>query len=515
MGTCRSLIASVNALTLLVVALVHLSGNAIAADDSDTLRIRLIAELTNIDPAFWENQGDLWVMEAVLPKLVIYKPGTEWEWEPHAAESIEQVDDKTIEFKLREGIQWTNGYGELTADDVKYSFERYLNKELNSPIAGNFALLDNVEITGKYAGKIHFKEPFAGVWGFVLPYASGHLVSKKAMAKKEGGRYGIDIPTTAGPFKIEKHVPKQKIVLVRDDNWPGAKPAFNRIEALPMSDAKAAKNAMMGQLDWAVISLSAVPSLKEETPEDMQLEVRPTSNYFWLGLNMTSPDLADIRVRKAIQLAIDRDAIVDGAFFGEAEVSSGLASKGMLGYPGVNRIERDLYKARALLKEAGVEGLKLELEVVTETDEVTAAQIIQANLAEIGIYVQINTHEGGAFWSLGDEKGKELQLTLKEFSAPPDVNWSSQWFLPEQAGIWNWEYYDDAEFVKLHHASMAEMDRDKRHQLLIDMQKRMDQTAAYVWITHPPRPVLYDVQKVVPQMMPNGAPRLDLFQKAN
>lgn len=478
-----------------------------------TLTMRIPAEIVSLDPAFWQNASDLWVMEAVLPKLVIYKPGDRWEWELHAAEEIEQVDDRTIAFRLREGIQWTGGHGELTAEDVKYSFERYLDEDLASPIAGNFELLDRVEVTGKYTGLIHWTEPFAGVWGMVLPYASGHLVSKAAVEAREDKRYAIDIPATAGPYMIESHTPKQRMVLVANPDWPGPDPDFDRIVMLPMTDAKAAENAMLsGELDWAIISPSAVPSMQQAMPEALALEVKPNLNYFWLGLNMTHPKLEDPRVREAIQKAIDVEMVIEGAFFGVAVPSTGLAAPGLPGHVEKPDRDRDVEGARALLAEAGVSGLSLDLEVVADTDRVTAAQVIQANLAEVGIDVVINQHEAGAFWSLGDEKGADLQLQLKEFSPPPDMSWSTQWFLPEQAGIWNWEYFDSAEFVARHEAALKEMDPAERDRILREAQAAMDASHAFVWIAHPGRPVLYDAAKLEPAMLPNGIPRLELFK---
>lgn len=134
-----------------------------AAGSSETLKIRLLSEPMVLDPAFWQSSADVWLMEALLPKLAIFKAGKEWGWEKYAAKVLKQADEKTVHFELIEGIEWSNGFGELTAEDVKFSFERFLNKELQSPIAGNWELLDQVEVTGKYTGNIRFKKPFAAL----------------------------------------------------------------------------------------------------------------------------------------------------------------------------------------------------------------------------------------------------------------------------------------------------------------------------------------------------------------
>jgi len=492
-----------------------MSWQASAASDVDLLRIRVDSEPTVLDPPFWQSAGDLWTMEPLLPRLITFIPGKKWEWAPYAAETIEQTDDKTISFKLREGLKWTNGFGDLTAEDVKFSFERFLDKDLQAPNAGNWALLDHVEVTGRLTGKIHFTKPSAVAFAFVLPYDGGQIVCKEAVLKA-GGKYGVNIPASAGPYKLVQHIPNQKIIYERDDNWPGPKGQFQRIEQVPITDPKTAENAVLaGELDWSVISLSSVPTLRDNLPEHLALEIMPTPNYFWLGLTMANPDLEDVRVRKAIHLAIDRDAIINGAFFGVAPAANGLALEGMLGHLPDPAPARNVEEAKRLLAEAGVSGLTLDLETVAETDKITAAQIIQGNLAEIGITVNINNNEGGAFWSLGEQKGKKLQLHLTEYTtAAPDMSWSTQWFLPEQAGSWNWEYFISEDFKNLHLAALSELDVKKRDQLLQDAQKLMNDSYTFYWIVHVPRAVLYNKKKIVPSMKPNAEPRLELFTKA-
>ena len=212
--------------------------------------------------------------------------------------------------------------------------------------------------------------------------------------------------------------------------------------------------------------------------------------------------------------AIDVEAILEGAYFGVAERAHGPAGKGLLGYIEEPPPPRDVEGARALLAEAGVDSLDLVLDTLADTDFVTAGQIVQANLAEIGINLEIATHEGGTYWSLTDTKGKEgLEMQFHRWLAPPDLNWTTQWLLPEQAGIWNWQWFQSEKFEALHFAAMAETDDARRHQLLVDMQKEMEASGAYLWITQPPRPIVWR-DHVVPAMKPNGDPRLELFRKA-
>lgn len=477
------------------------------------LKAQVPSDFGQLDPAFWQSGADLNMINALFPKLIEFKSSETWEWELSAAESIEQVDELTISFKLKPGLKWTGDYGEVTAEDVEFSFERFKDEALAAPNAGDWAPLKDVEVLDKYSGLIHLNEPFAPVWWSTLPYSGGAIVSKKAVTE-QGGKFTTDPGATAGPYKIEEWVQGQRTVLTLHDGWNGKKPAFDRIVLIPINDPKASEVAFeAGQVDIATVAISSVPDLQSNLPEGSKLAVRPTAGYLWLGLNMENPALTDPRVREAIIRAVDVGSVIDGAYFGIPKRSNGLVAPGLIGHREEGQPPRDLERAKALMQEAGVDSLSLELELQNTTDLQTAAQIIQANLAEIGISLQLNIHESGTFWSLGDEKGNNMQLTLKEFTSPPDPAWSTQWFLAEQAGIWNWEWFKSEEFEKLHYAAMAETDFDKRSTMYQHMQDLMDGSFAYLWIIHPPVSLIYK-DSIDPGLWPNGDYKLDAFQPA-
>jgi len=100
--------------------------SAIWAAEGKVLRARSYGDINKLDPGFYQNAYNVDVMNCVYSKLISYKSGREWDWELQAAESIEQVDDTHIRFNLKKGIMFTGGYGEMTAEDVKFSFERFI-----------------------------------------------------------------------------------------------------------------------------------------------------------------------------------------------------------------------------------------------------------------------------------------------------------------------------------------------------------------------------------------------------
>lgn len=498
----------------LAICLVGVSSIAVGQSAmAEDITLQVQEDFGQLDPAFWQSRSDLNVIHAIFPKLIEFKSGADWEWELSSAESIEQIDELTIKFTLKPGLMWTGDYGEVTAEDVEYSFERFTNEALEAPNSGDWAPLKDVEVLDKYSGLIHLKEPFAPVWWSTLPYAAGAIVSKAA-TEAAGGKFSTEPGATAGPYRIESWDQGQQTVLVAYDGWNGDKPAYDRVVLIPINDPKSAEVAFeAGQVDISRVAISSVPELEANLPENSKLEVRPTAGYFWLGLNADNPSLQDIRVREAIHKAIDVEAIIEGAYFGIPAASTGLVAPGLIGHRDDAQPARDVEGARALLADAGITSLDLELELQNSTDNQTAGLIIQANLAEIGINVQLNTHESGTFWSLGDEKGVSMQMTLKEFTSPPDPAWSTQWFLKEQAGVWNWEWFDSDEYERLHYAAMAETDLEKRGEMYVEMQNLMDASHSFVWLIHPPVSLIFSTS-VSPGLFPNGDYKFQSFAPA-
>ena len=495
-----------------LTALVFLSGSINIAKSAE-LNVRLDSDFTTLDPAFWQSGADYTMINVLFPKLIEFKSGSDWEYELQAAESIEQVDELTIKFKLKPGLMWTGDYGEVTTEDVKYSYERYIDPELDSPIIGDWLPLKVVEIVDKYNGIIHLKEPFAPIWWSTLPYTSGAIVSKKA-TEKAGGKFTTDPGATAGAYKIESWTPREKTVLVPHDGWNGPKQGFDKIIIRPIQEPKSAEIAFeAGEIDITEISIGSVPTFRKQLPEGGVLDVRPTADYTFVGINIANDKLSDPRVRSAIKKAIDIDAILEGAYFGVPDKSSGLVAPGLVGHTGATPEPRDVAGAKALLAEAGVSGLSLEIDVLNNAEFVTAAQIIQANLGEIGINLQINQLDSGAYWNVAADRKEELQLTLIQYTSPPDPSWSTQWFLREQKGIWNWVWFDSEEFDDLHYAALKEVDIKKRESMYFDMQKVMDESGGFLFIMHPPSVLLYR-DTIKPGLYPNGGLKLSEFQPA-
>lgn len=489
-----------------------------AATDK-VLRIRSYSDLQVLDPAFRLSAPEDDIFTACLVSLIGGKAGDSWEWELDAAESIEQVDDTHITFKLKPGIMWSNGFGEVTAEDVKYSFERVADPKMDSPYKDDWAALDHVEVTGRHSGTIVLKSYFAPLWTTTLPEGSCRLVCKQAVEALPEKKFTTDIPACSGPYVVKEWVPKQKTVLARHPEWKGTAPYYDEIHILPIEDEKAAELAFeAGDLDFTKISLGSLAKYKSKPLAGARLIEKPSLAYVWLGQNVEHPLLQDIRVRKAIQMAVDVDAVLEAAYFGQAARATGIIAPGMPGHRDRNLTTYDPEGARKLLAEAGkADGFKTKISILNKTERVSAAQVIQANLAEIGIELEIDLHDSGTFWTLGDEKSgdswKDIQLMLNRFSMSPDPSWATAWFVPEQIGVWNWERWNSPEFGELHKKALVERDVAKRDADYKKMQDMMEESGAYLFLTHEANAFVCR-DAVEPALKPDGTVILTQFKGA-
>ncbi|MES0885197.1 ABC transporter substrate-binding protein [Roseibium sp. SCP14] len=488
--------------------------NRATAAEEGVLRVRSYGDVSTLDPAHSVGVVDEEVHAAVYNKLIQYKPGDEWGWQLDAASMIEQVDPTHIKFALRDDIGFTNGFGPMTAEDVKFSFERVVDDATNSPNKPDMGPLNSVEVTGEREGTIVLKEPFAPIWSIALPYITGNILSKAAV-EAAGGRVGTDPVAESGPYLRDSWSPKEKTVLKRNPDWKGDVPAWETVEIYPIDDENTAEIAFeAGELDVTRVSLGSVQRYRESVPNGGSLVEKPSLYYVWLGMNVDHPKLQNQKLRQAIQYAVDVPSILEAAYFGAAEPSTGIIAPGLAGHRPASLVPAaaNFEKAAQLLAESGESNVTLTLDTLNKTTFTTTAQIIQATLAQIGITVEVNVLESGAFWASGENEN--LQLVLNRFSMTPDPYYATAWFTPEQIGKWNWERFNSPEFNEIHNTAYQVTDVAKRAEMYQRAQDLMEESGAYRFITHEATPVVH-AARVIPAMRPDGLSLLRYFGKAS
>jgi peptide/nickel transport system substrate-binding protein len=480
----------------------------------DELHIRNYNDLTSLDPPFSVSGAEGVIARAIFQNLVQFKSDGTWGTRLDAAEHFEQVDGTHYAFRLKPGQMFSNGFGEMTADDVKFSLERIIGS-LNAPDAGPFS---HVEVQDRYSGLLVLNSPYSAYVTVGLAGPSGAIMSRKAL-ESVGGRFNIQPPCCSGLYLFKDWKAKRKTVLERNPLWQGPEAAFSEIHVYAMNDDKAAEMAFeAGQLDSAQISVESIAPFEKDMPPDSYLKVLPSARNYWLGMNQSNSALQDIRVRQAIQYAINVEDVVEAAWFGLAVPATGPVPSGMTGYREKALIapRGDPDKARALLKEAGVElPLRLTLDVNSGTLELTAVQVIQWSLKKVGIEVDIHAQDNGTFLQIGREDAgdqwQDVQLFFQSFIGLADPYYSLTWFISEQMGQWNWERFNSAEFDQLNDLALATTDEAERDRLYQRMQDLMEESGCYRFITNGVMPQIIR-NRIKPAFRPDGYPILRGFR---
>ncbi len=177
--------------------------------EGSTLKSRTYADMRSLDPAYSQGVVDEEIQAPIYSKLIQYKPGREWGWQKDAAAMIEQADATHIKFALRDDMGFSNGHGAMTAEDVKYSFERIIDEKTKSTNKPDWGPLDHVEVTGEREGVIVLKNAFQPLWSITLPYITGNIVSKKAF-EAAGGKIETKAVAASGPYMHKSWQPKQR-----------------------------------------------------------------------------------------------------------------------------------------------------------------------------------------------------------------------------------------------------------------------------------------------------------------
>jgi len=482
----RTVLASGTALA--TFGLTGLRPTVAAAQDGTLLRLRLDGDNKILDPGYMIGGTEVEAQKQCLPFLAQYtRDGDTFSWEPTAyVTKLELRDSTHLDFELAKGLQWSEGYGEFKALDVKYSYERMKGTDWG----GYFEALDHVEVTGDHSGTIVLNKPFAPFIMVTLCHGPGAILCEKA-TEDAGGKFTTKFPAICGPYTYEQ-IPGQRATFTLNPEWTGPAPRFDKVTLNVITEVKASELAYeAGELDCTELGADAMARYMADMPANTTITTAGELQYMWLGMNTEHPKLQDIRVRRAIQHAVDVDSILAGAYSGTTKKSNGIVCPGLIGHREATKsYQYDPAKARELMAESGVTGLTLTLRTLNTQEKMLTAQIIQANLAAVGVTVEILPLDSGPYWEMGSESAgdtwKDLELWTMRFAGTPDPYEASQWFVSSQVGVWNWERWTDEEYDRLYNEGIAESDPEKRAAIYLRMQDIMEETGAYVWINHEP-----------------------------
>ncbi len=388
--------------------------------------------------------------------------------EPLLAESWRNVDPLTWQIKLREGVKWHKGYGEVTAEDLVYTWNFHVESKSWQINTALFAV-ENVKAISRHVAEVKLKQPFGAFPGVVMGYG-GLLVSKKAHQEIGPEKHSRN-PIGCGPFVFESISGGGEVVLRRNkDYWKKGQPSLEEVVFRPIPDSHVRLQALeKGEVDFITH-----PDAKDvpEARKNANLVYLSTSGWNWDYQCFTFPPHQKVDfpnqnklVRQAISYAIDREAIQKEIYYGEATVTDSPIPEGFLGYrPGPLRYPKnaDLKKARELMAQAGVKGY--EVEVITSDKDWLRRELelVAAMVSQIGITYKIRNLDMGSYNNLWlNDKYQQLMEDITIVSPDPD---SCVWWFNHSKGR-NASGYNVPEVDKMLDDARAESDPKKREGL--------------------------------------------------
>jgi peptide/nickel transport system substrate-binding protein len=473
--------------------------NSFAETPKDELKIAKWEDINTLDPAYLTSmEREFTIMNCIYNGLAKYKEGT-WEVVPDLAESWDvSKDGKEITFYLRKGVQFQKGYGEMTAEDVKFSFERIIDPKNNCSELVSWTALDHVGVIDKYTAKLVLKYPSARLFTSTLPMNSGFIVSKKAV-EEMGKEKFASCPIGTGPYEFVVWEPKSKLELKAFKGYWGEPPKTKNLTFVPITEASTVEMALKtGEIDVGEVTTSNF-DLFQKNP-DFNVYPKPICQYWWIGFTLNKPPFDNLKARQAIRYALNVDDIINAQLYGCAVRIYSYIPEGILGYwEDTPRYQQDLKKAKQLLGEAGYPN-GFEITLLIEPEFTIMGEVIKAQLEKIGVEVDIDVREIGAF-NEGTNKG-ETECYIQFFGATVDPGYNSQWWL--SSSTWNPSQYRVPEFDSLFELGEREMDLQKRAEIYIEMQKMIDKSAWAIWLCAKIRPLVTDKSVNLGKLSPDG-----------
>ncbi len=489
----------------LAAFLIGVSGPALA---ETTLRIGLAEDPDILDPTLARTYVGRIVFAGFCDKL--FDIDEKLNVVPQLALSHETAaDGKSVTIKLRPGVKFHDGEP-LDAEAAKYSLERHLT------MPGSFrkpeiAAVDRVETVDPLTIRLVLKTPFAPLIAQLTDRA-GMMVSPKA-AKAEGDKFGLH-PVCAGPYKFVERVQQDRIVLERfADYWDKDRVHIDRVVYLPIVDSTVRlANLKSGGLDM-IERLLATDIGDVRGNSQLKLSAALELGYQGFDINVGKGDAAktplgqSAKVRQALSLAIDREALTQVVFNGEFVPGNQWLNPEHPYYQKAFPVpKRDVAKAKALLKDAGAEGrLAVDFMVPKGPETQAVAEVLQAMAGEIGIDLKIRVTEFAT--SLKQAETGEYQAYLLAWSGRTDPDGNAYAFHKCNAPL-NYTGYCNPQADKLLDEARVPADPGERKAVYEKLTKIILEDDPILYLYHRRVLIAYTTRLDGYRAMPDGLIRV-------
>lgn len=424
---------------------------------------------------------------------------TDWDISP---------DGLTYTFDLREGVKFHDGT-DFDAEAVKFNIERatdesqpHYDPTSAAVNAYTWQSLKGVEVTGPLQIKIHLKEPFGEFLGMLAEGGIGSTAILSPTALEKYGQDGFaDNPVGTGPFRFVERERGGTTIVERNDEYWGEKALLDQVIFRPIEDAAARVLALeSGDVDM----ISVVPPDSVQRLEDSGFEVSmgETAHIWHLSFNFKEKPIQNLKVRQAINMAINKEAMVRELLVDTATPAHGIVPPANPAYDsGFEGYQYDPERAAALLQEAGY-GDGFETHVLTSNTgsglmiPVPMNEWIQRDLAKIGITYKLDVFEWNTHtqnWATGGKPGQGLLNQAWGSPTPYQLEiMAHSKFAPGEGGCCNVGSFNSPEVDALLDEARVEMDDERRYALYGEVNETLSREASHVPVVSDLAPMAFN-----------------------
>ncbi|HEX4262155.1 MAG TPA: ABC transporter substrate-binding protein [Acetobacteraceae bacterium] len=462
------------------------AGLAEAQNASGTMTVGVPATLTTLDPANANDTLSQSVARLLLEGLLGFDK--DMKVIPLLAESYEASEDaKEFTFHLRKGIKFQDGTP-FDASAVKVNFERVADPSNHLKRQSLLATLDHVEVVDPYTAKCVLRQPF-GAFIPTIAHPALQLLSPAAL-KKYGAQIGRN-PVGTGPFRFVRWSPDTLEVAAHPNYWQKGLPHMKSV-TVRSNPEDGPRIAMLqaGEAQFIYPVPAPMVKLVQNSPK-LALVDDPSIIVNYVAMNVTKKPYSDLRVRQALNHAIDKQAFIKIVFNGYAKPLLSAQPPKVTFYAEQPAYDYDPKKARALLAAAGYkDGFETTIWASTQTQSIQAMQFIQQQFAAVGIKVNVVPLESGVLdsriWSVQKAEDSKLELYYGGWSSSTgDADWALRPLFWSKGGpptLYNVGYYSNPDVDRDLEGALQTADPAKRGTLYADAQKRIVADAAWVFL---------------------------------
>jgi len=440
------------------------------------LKAALTGEPDTLDPATSSIYTGAQVYEGIFSKLIDMDENGNFV--PDLATSWTQDDDTTWTFKLVDNASFHNGE-KLTSADVKYSFERILDPNTASAYAGLYDQIASIDTPDATTVVFHLKSVFGPFLTNLV--ANGEIVNQKAIESGDPSRQ----PVGSGPFEFVEWVQGDHITVKKNPNY--FKPGLPHLDTvvfrfLPVDQSRI-DGLAAGELDWVdAVPLQQVPTLSKD-PRFTYLSSPVAGIPDFLAINTKLAPFDDVRVRQAVALAVDREAIKAFAYLGTGEAGTTEMPTGSSWYDpeGIFAAKQDIAAAKQLMAEAGhADGLTIEYLGLPQYPELLkTGQVVREQLKAIGITMNIKQVDVSVWFDAFVKGEYQITSAYQERSIDPDNFYS---LVIKSGGPINTTGYSNPDVDKLIVEAAASTDVEKRKALYRQIRELVTKDAPIVFV---------------------------------